>query len=210
MTYIRASHIEDIKQVGANMRWDDRQDILAASNSEPETSLKRGVAMSEPLCYTVMRDTYPAEAVESDIDYIAPRMREADLKEIEAVGIPDPHEALRSSYYGSKPLCYTGIGCGVPIAMMGVVPSTDNPRWGNIWLLGTDDITDTVPISFLKWTRKFFPVMIEPYDLVFNLVDKRNTVHIKWIKWLGFAFLREVIHGPQHRPFYEFARMNHV
>lgn len=210
MIYIRASHIKDIPHVASNMREDDRRDVLASSNSSPENALTRGLAYSKPLCYSVMRGNYPTESIETDIDYIAPRMREADLREIKAVGVPDPYEALKSSYYGSKPKCYTAIGCGVPVAMMGVVPDQHNPKWGSIWLLGTDDVTDVVSIPFLKWSKKFLPIMIEPYDLVYNRVDKRNEVHVKWIKWLGFTFIREVTHGPENLPFYEFARMNHV
>ena len=150
---------------------------------------------------------YPTYAKERDIDHIASNMRQADLDEIQAVGTPDPHEALTKGYKDSKPYCYSGISRGVPVAMFGVVPFEDEPKFGSIWLLGTDHISDDIPIGFLRWSKKFFPTVMEPYDMVCNVVDKRNEVHIKWIKWLGFSFIREIVHGPEKRPFYEFVRL---
>ena len=141
-------------------------------------------------------------------DSIATNMRQEDLNEIQAMGVPDPHEALRKGMVHSKPECYTASVKGVPIAMFGVVPFDDDPKFGSIWLLGTDRIKTEVPISFLKKSRKVLPTLIEPYEMVCNVVDKRNEVHIKWIKWLGFSFIRETICGPENRPFYEFARLN--
>jgi hypothetical protein len=138
---------------------------------------------------------------------IATNMRREDLNEIQAIGVPDPHEALCKGMAQSKPECYVASVKEVPIAMFGVVPFDDEPKFGSIWLLGTDQIKE-VPISFLKKSRKVLPAIIEPYEMVCNVVDKRNEVHIKWIKWLGFSFIRETICGPENRPFYEFARLN--
>lgn len=210
MTHIRRATAEDVTHVAQHMREADRNDIAASANSLPHQSLERGLELSRPSCFSVVRDHYPTEARESDIDYIAPRLRKPDLQEIKALGDLSPRDALTLSYFGSKPKCYTAIGSGVPVAMFGVVPFEENERWGSIWLLGTDDITDKVPIPFLKWTKRFFPILMEPYDMVCNIVDKRNEVHIKWIKWLGFSFVRELQHGPENRTFYEFVRLNHV
>jgi hypothetical protein len=210
MTHIRMSTTKDVHHVSRYMRDADRKDIAASSDSLPQESLQRGLELSKPSCFSIIRDNYPTTAIESDIDYIAPRLREPDLQEIKALGDFSPKEALTVSYFGSKPSCYTAIGQGVPVAMFGVVPFEENERWGSIWLLGTNDITDEIPISFLKWTKRFFPILTEPYDMVCNIVDKRNEVHVKWIKWLGFSFIRELKHGPENRTFYEFARLNHV
>ena len=209
MTYIRKALPKDILHVAENMREDDRREILASSNSLPMQTLIRGFRASKPTCFSVINDMFPRVSKEEDIKEIAPRLRKGDLDEIEALG-EEPEEALRKSYFGSEPKCYTAEHKEVPMAMFGVVPFQDNPKWGSIWLLGTDDVTDVAPISFLKWTKLFFPTLIEPYEMVCNIVDKRNTVHIKWIKWLGFSFVREVTAGPHNRTFYEFARLNHV
>ena len=210
MTYIRVSTVEDIIHVSENLREDDRREIAASSNNLPIESLTRGYVLSKPSCFSVMNDLYPTEAEYEDIKKVASEMREADKNELKALGMDDPEEALKESYFGSKPKCYTAIGAGVPVARCGVGPFEENERWGSIWLLGTDGVTKDIPITFLKWTRKFLPTLLEPYDMVCNIVDARNTVHIKWIKWLGFSFMRELKHGPEGRTFYEFARLNHV
>jgi len=146
-------------------------------------------------------------SIEEDISYIAENMREADLMEIQALGVPDPRMALTHGFEHSKPNCYSGYNHGVPVTMFGVTPHAETPQIGFIWLLGTDRITTDIPISFLKKSKRFLPVLVEPYDMVCNIVDKRNTVHIKWMKWLGFSFVSEIIYGPEKRPFYEFAKI---
>lgn len=146
-------------------------------------------------------------ATEEDIAYVAPRMRQADKDEVWASGGYEPEEALRLSYRASRP-CFAGVNDkNEPSALFGAAPLSDNV--GAVWLLGTNSI-DTSPISFLRWSKKFFPYVMEPYDMVCNLVHAENAVHIKWLRWLGFSFLRKVKHGPEQQPFYEFARLSNV
>jgi len=142
-------------------------------------------------------------ATEDDVVQMAPRLRQADKDEVWASGGYLPEDALRASYSSSQP-CFAFRGPSGPQALFGIAPISGNV--GAIWLLGTDAI-DTNPITFLRWSRRFLPFLIQPYDMVCNLVYAGNTVHIKWLRWLGFVFLREVKHGPEHLPFYEFARL---
>lgn len=145
-------------------------------------------------------------AVEEDIDVVAQDMREADRKEVEASGGFSPREALLASYRASQP-CYAATLDDRATALFGVSPVDDDI--GVIWMLGTNDITDH-PVTFMRWSRTVVPMLIRPYRMVCNLVDKRNTVHVKWILKMGFSLIREVDHGPFNLPFYEFARLNNV
>jgi len=147
---------------------------------------------------------------EAHIPYVANNMREADRMEIAATGTYDPHVALQTGYENSKPNGYTLVVDDLPVCMFGVGPMSENPEWGQIWLLGTDDITDNCSFHFLRWSKRFLPTLMEPYEMVCNIVDARNTVHIKWIKWLGFKFLRPITFGPEKRTFWEFAEVNNV
>jgi hypothetical protein len=46
------------------------------------------------------------------------------------------------------------------------------------------------------------------YPLLGNHVDIRNTKHTKWLKRMGFSFLRVLPeYGVERRPFIEFARL---
>ena len=143
-----------------------------------------------------------------DIDIISLNMREADLMEIEATGTIDPVVSLTNCCELSKGSCYTITMDELPIAMFGVSEVELLPSFASVWLLGTNDITDSAPIAFLRLTKRILPKLISPYDMVFNVMDKRNELHIRFVKWLGFTFIREIAYGPQKLPFYEFALIN--
>jgi hypothetical protein len=145
-------------------------------------------------------------AVEADIDVVAQDMREADKDEVEASGGFSPLEALLVSYRASEP-CYAATLDDRAVALFGVSPADADV--GVIWMLGTNDITDH-PVTFMRWSRTVVPMLIRPYKMVCNIVDKRNTAHVEWIRRTGFSFIREIIHGPQNITFYEFARLNDV
>ena len=150
-------------------------------------------------------DIRPAEGV--DIDIIACDMRPADLAEIAAAGTADPFEALFNSMELSMPSCYTITTDGLPIAMFGTARVELIPDFASIWLLGTEEI-ERHPKSFLRLCKKKLPQYIAPYDMLFNVMDVRNTLHVKFVKWLGFTFIRERSFGPEGLPFYEFALIN--
>lgn len=151
------------------------------------------------------------KSVGADIHVMASRLRSADLQEIQALrGSAPIATVLEDGYRFSEP-CYTGTLDDKPVVMFGVAPIFDRDyilKAGSIWLLGTDAISEKIPIPFLRWSKEMLPIITKQYDVVFNVVDKRNEVHIKWIKWLGFSFIREVSIGINGEPFYEFARIS--
>ena len=75
---------------------------------------------------------------------------------------------------------------------------------GAIWMLCTPEI-ERYPITFAREAKRYVDSREEP--LLWNIVDCRNTVHLKLLKFLGFKFLRKVTHGPNHLPFIEFCRV---
>ena len=75
---------------------------------------------------------------------------------------------------------------------------------GSIWMLTTPAI-HKYPVTFAREAKRFIESRTEP--LLWNIVDKRNTVHLKLLQFLGFRFLREVIHGPNNLTFIEFCRV---
>ena len=152
------------------------------------------------------------KASKNDIPHIAVNMRLEDIYEIRAASGSCPSDALTIgleasevclvAYNKEKPRC--------PIAMFGVVPIEDNPTIGRVWLLGTDDIKFN-SVGFLRKSKEFVDYFHQSYPLLFNNIDARNTVHIRWLEWLGFSFVRELPnYGAEQRLFYEFARLQHV
>lgn len=77
---------------------------------------------------------------------------------------------------------------------------------GAIWMLTTPAIHD-YPITFAREAKRFVDSRTE--KLLWNIVDKRNTVHLKLLKFLGFEFTKEVQHGPNNITFIEFRKCVH-
>ena len=75
---------------------------------------------------------------------------------------------------------------------------------GRIWMLCTPAIYD-YPHTFAREAKRYIQNRKE--KLLWNIVDKRNKVHIKLLRFLGFKFLRELKHGPNNLSFIEFCRV---
>ena len=75
---------------------------------------------------------------------------------------------------------------------------------GQIWLLSTPRIKEH-PLALAKDIKRFVDNRTE--KLLWNIVDKRNTDHLKLLKFLGFKFLREFKYGPNQLTFIEFCRV---
>ena len=75
---------------------------------------------------------------------------------------------------------------------------------GKIWMLCTEAIHE-YPLTFAREAKRFIESREE--KLLWNIVDKRNTAHLKLLKFLGFKFLRELKHGPNQLTFIEFCRV---
>ena len=75
---------------------------------------------------------------------------------------------------------------------------------GTIWMLCTPAIHE-YPITFAREAKRFVDARTEP--LLWNIVDERNTVHLKLLRFLGFKFLRKKLHGPHNLSFIEFCRV---
>lgn len=70
-----------------------------------------------------------------------------------------------------------------------------------IWMLCTP-VIDKYPMTFLREAKRFIDSRTEPY--LWNVVDKRNTLHIKLLKFLGFTLHEEIEFGPNKLPFIRF------
>ena len=75
---------------------------------------------------------------------------------------------------------------------------------GKIWMLCTNVIHES-PILFARQAKKWIDSRED--KILWNIVDKRNTAHLKLLKFLGFKFLRELKHGPNNITFIEFCKL---
>ena len=75
---------------------------------------------------------------------------------------------------------------------------------GQIWMLCTPSILK-YPVTFAREAKRYVDSRQE--KLLWNLVDKRNKVHLKLLRFLGFKFLRELEYGPNQLTFIEFCKL---
>ena len=149
-----------------------------------------------------VRPTQPTDA-----SWLAPRLRTADRNEIDALAGIDHLEALQMAADASV-IPFTIVDTqDHPIAMMGCTRDVNIPWVGYIWLLGSNRIVD-IRNTFLRQSRMWIPALGQPFKVLANVVDERNKTHIKWLRWIGFTFVKRHEHmGVQERPFYEFIRI---
>ena len=147
------------------------------------------------------------KTIPEDIDYLAPRLRYEDKREILASTGLLPYEALLKGYLENV-IVFTIVNRkNIPVGIFGV--NDCGSGVGAIWLLASEDLT-TAQISFLRQCRDVVKVLNTKYKILWNFVDCRNSLHIKWLKWCGFKFINKQKYGVLNKPFYEFIRINNV
>ena len=128
---------------------------------------------------------------------VASNLLPADRREVEEGHGVDSKEALIDAV--QKPSCvYFVVPNGKTAGMAGVDDG------GQIWMLCTTAIHD-YPLTFAREAKRY--VERQEDKLLWNIVDKRNKVHLKLLRFLGFKFLREFKHGPKQLTFIEFCRV---
>lgn len=147
-----------------------------------------------------MYGVIPAEP--EHIDFIAPRMRKADVDEIKAASGKSPREALEFSLDRSNE-AWALIYDGKPAAMFGVGWISILNGMAAPWLLGTDVVQDHYR-HFLRGSRWWFARISSGYDVLTNIVDDRNDVSKRWLEFLGFTLDEPQIMGVERRLFRKF------
>jgi hypothetical protein len=125
-----------------------------------------------------------------DAEYIIDHIRNDDRLELEALGL-DAQAGVTTSVENSTYLFTAEDKDGNPAFIVGVHVNP-NSSSGIIWLLGTDAI-EREPKTFLLASRPTLEALFNlcGVSAFYNFVWKGNTVHINWLKWLGFHFMPE-------------------
>ncbi len=139
-----------------------------------------------------------------DCREIAPLMRSQDVTEIGYSNGLTPLKSLQGAYNASE-VCNSIIHQdGSVVGMFGVA---NNGVFGSPWLLGTDKIIETRK-EFIPQAQTWVEDMNTIYPLLLNFVHVDNTVSKKWLKSLGFEFIKlDKEYGVGKQPFYQFVRI---
>lgn len=155
--------------------------------------------------------TYEHATVEpprpDDPKILGPNLRQADKDEIFACAGVDGEYALKMSVDTSN-YCMSvrDRETEEPLGLFGVCPFVDD-RLGIVWFLGSDELFKKNRMAFLRNSEFWVKNLFGSYEILFNLVDARNTIHIRWLKWLRFTFIADVPeYGYEKRTFRQFLR----
>ena len=128
---------------------------------------------------------------------VASNLLPDDRREMEEGHGLDPMEELPLAVHRGSCVWFE-VPNGKTAGMAGVGPN------GEVWMLCTPAILE-YPITFAREAKRFIESREE--DILWNVVDKRNKVHLKLLKFLGFEFLEEISFGPNQLSFIEFSRV---
>ncbi len=126
-------------------------------------------------------------------------LRRADREEIDALTGGDPQEALAESVARSAS-AWAGRADGALVCLFGVVPAGVT---GIPWLLGSDAVAAYGRL-FLRRNRAYVRAMLRDFPVLANVVDARNAVSIRWLRWLGFTLGTPQPMGVRGLPFIPF------
>lgn len=148
----------------------------------------------------VMSKVVPA--IQELIDSLKGNLREADELECQAIVAITADTALQKAYEDST-LSWVGLLDEKPILAFGVAPSILS-TYGVPWLLATNDI-EKAGFPVIRQSKQYIEKMLSIYDNLFNYVDARNTISIRWLIWCDFNIeARSKSFGAGQYPFYKF------
>jgi hypothetical protein len=121
----------------------------------------------------------------SDITHVERHMRKADVAECRAHGLEPGLALLLSAQYSEQNHTIVAPD-GEPLGICGLTPG-NAPGDKMVWMLGTDGLMKHKR-TFLQESRVWIEEQAKRFVL-WNYVDSRNTVHVRWLKWVGAQFI---------------------
>ena len=133
---------------------------------------------------------------------LAPRLRAADLAEIEAsTGRPIDDVLLDS--LSRAVWAETLVLAGRPEAIGGLCTQSLMFGPGIPWMVGSDRLTERAR-WFLRQSRRQVARMLGFYDSLVNFVDARNAASLRYLRHLGFTLDPAQPWGHAGLPFHRF------
>jgi hypothetical protein len=126
-------------------------------------------------------------AKREDAIWLSSRLRPDDSREIITSTGRAPEEIVPLSFDISDE-CFTvrSQHSDEPIAIYGVVDDYTDARMGVVWLLATPRMS-SISRSFLRKAPELLDYLAGHYTRgLHNLVDARNTLHLRWLQKTGF------------------------
>ena len=146
------------------------------------------------------------KATKEDAISLAPRLREIDKRELViSTGSTDIESILTEGIEISS-ACFVAVDSDdIPHIIFGVSP-TSVSFTGCVWMVGTEAIKENWR-QLLRETRQWVERLSTNYKLLINSVYVKNPIHLRWLKWAGFTFIK--VFYVKGEPFAEFVLIKH-
>jgi len=142
------------------------------------------------------------EVEDGDIAVLVRNMRKHDVQEVNAATRMGVRNAVETSVNLST-YAKTGLVNDELVCMWGVCPISLISSSGSPWMLGTDLIEKKQRI-FLRRSKPWLEDIKKGYKTLENHVDERNTLSVRWLKWLGFEMKKAEPYGVNGELFHKF------
>ncbi len=139
-----------------------------------------------------------------DLDHVCKNMRKMDRLEALYQTGQNAEDALRLSYLWADRTQTIAGDDDQPMGICGVIND------GCIWMICTDELftNKKYKIQLIRKGREWVDGLLKSYKVLYNFVYAENDSAIKWLKSLGFTFIKyHEEYGIQGKPFYEFLRI---
>ena len=141
-------------------------------------------------------------ATRLDAMYVAANLQEDDRQELAGLGHADHEMAVVLSVYHSEPAVTFWNPDGNICGVAGV--SRTDAHCGAIWMLTTPHVRP-YPKLFFKEAKKWVEQQTS-FEMLYNIADPRNRMHLKLFHMLGFKRLSYVT-TPTNLTYVEFAKL---
>lgn len=141
---------------------------------------------------------------------MAPRMREADAREVLAHSGRSPLSALQQAVACSD-IAKAALFDGQVAALFGVATLQLEsvllgPRIGSIWML-TSDLVERYPKAFHRAARRELDALhASGWPLLVNAIDARHEQALRWARRIGFRVGDPIPYGVEKLPFHPIRR----
>ncbi|WP_412058440.1 hypothetical protein [Bartonella sp. DGB2] len=129
--------------------------------------------------------------IQTDLDELNTLARFEDKREVEDITGRPLIDNLEYGYLNAQPCISARTLDGQLLAIIGIVPDSKlnheiYGRFGRIAMVGTQALPRH-RTAVLRGSQAYLKTLEKDYDFLHNVCDARNSLHIKWLKWLGFS-----------------------
>lgn len=145
-------------------------------------------------------------ATAADAVALAPNLRDADKAECLKLYGVDPLDALAFSVVMSS-ASHAYLNDNGDVMGISGINNSGYKGVGTVWMVTSPEmVSKKYRVPFLREGRAILDEYNQEYDVLTNVVDPHNHVHIRWLQWMGCVFTTVLHTGPLGLPFIAFER----